>query len=291
MSFKLRISNFKSIYDVELELAPLTVLIGPPASGKSNILDALALLGYLGRHLLLDDEYRGDPNMIEPVNILARFANAQDMFRLQDLSKTVRIGIEFSASDTVEVELYYRQGTPKMKLNGVENSPRTHLLARDPTFVEWIRKSLPSIKRFDVRVYGYERYGLSVRSYVDSVTCGFYRRLKGEYSRSTPVNVLSELAWNVTGIVKKVPWVVPEVNDVVRTHLGEKVELKVLRNGTIAVFDWDCEVDAAYLSDGILRSLYYLLALASSTNYAKLRGLENRLIIGLEEPESHVFPS
>jgi len=160
-------------------LAPLTVLIGPPASGKSNILDALALLGYLGRHLLLDDEYRGDPNMIEPVNILARFANAQDMFRLQDLSKTIRIGVEFSASDTVEVELYYRQGTPKMKLNGIENTPRTHLLARDPTFVEWIRKSLPSIKRFDVRVYGYKRYGLSVRSYVDSVTCGFLSKVEG----------------------------------------------------------------------------------------------------------------
>ena len=290
LPLKLRISNFKSIDDVELELAPLTVLIGPPASGKSNILDALALLGYLGRQLLLDDEYGGDPDRIEPVNMLARFASDQDMFRLQDLSKTVRIGVEFGASDTVEVELYYRQGTLKMKLNGVENPPYTHLLTEDSTFVEWVRKSLSSVKRFDVRVYGYERYGLSVRSCVNDVTCGFYRRLKGEYSRSTPVSVLSELAWNVTGIVKKVPRVVPEVNDVVRMYLGEKVELKVLRNGTIAVFDWDYEVDAAYLSDGILRSLYYLLALASSTNYAKLRGLENRLIVGLEEPESHVFP-
>lgn len=63
-----------------------------------------------------------------------------------------------------------------------------------------------------------------------------------------------------------------------------------MRNGTIVVFDWDYEVDVTYLSDGILRSLYYLLALASSINYAKLRGLENRLIVGLEEPESHVFP-
>ena len=290
MPLKLRISNFKSIDDVELELAPLTVLIGPPASGKSNILDALALLGYLGRHLLLDDEYMGQLNMIEPVSMLVRFSNDQDMFRLQDLSRTIRIAIGFSTSNIIEVELRYEQGKLRMKLNGVDTPPHIHPLTKTSQTAEWIKKSLSSAKNFDIRIYGYERYGLSVRACVNDVTCSFYQRLKGTYSKLTPVNVLSELAWNVTSVVKKIPRIIPEVNEVIRTHLGEKVELKVLRNGTIVVFDWDYEVDVTYLSDGILRSLYYLLALASSINYAKLRGLENRLIVGLEEPESHVFP-
>ena len=41
---KVRIKNFLSLHDVELPLKPLTVLVGPNASGKSNILNALGLL-------------------------------------------------------------------------------------------------------------------------------------------------------------------------------------------------------------------------------------------------------
>ena len=41
---KVHIKNFLSLRDVELPLKPLTVLVGPNASGKSNILNALDLL-------------------------------------------------------------------------------------------------------------------------------------------------------------------------------------------------------------------------------------------------------
>ena len=44
---KVHIKNFLSLRDVELPLKPLTVLVGPNASGKSNILDALSLLNKL----------------------------------------------------------------------------------------------------------------------------------------------------------------------------------------------------------------------------------------------------
>ena len=41
---KVHIKNFLSLRDVELPLKPLTVLVGPNASGKSNVLSALRLL-------------------------------------------------------------------------------------------------------------------------------------------------------------------------------------------------------------------------------------------------------
>ena len=41
---KIHIENFLSLHDIELPLKPLTVLVGPNASGKSNILNALHLL-------------------------------------------------------------------------------------------------------------------------------------------------------------------------------------------------------------------------------------------------------
>ena len=41
---KVHIKNFRSLRDVELQLKPLTVLVGPNASGKSNVLRVLSLL-------------------------------------------------------------------------------------------------------------------------------------------------------------------------------------------------------------------------------------------------------
>ena len=44
---KVHIKNFLSLRDVELPLKPLTVLVGPNASGKSNVLSALRLLNWM----------------------------------------------------------------------------------------------------------------------------------------------------------------------------------------------------------------------------------------------------
>jgi predicted ATPase len=44
---KLEIENFMSLRDVSIELNPLTVFIGPNASGKSAIFKALVLLSKL----------------------------------------------------------------------------------------------------------------------------------------------------------------------------------------------------------------------------------------------------
>ena len=43
---KVHISNFLSFNEVELPLKPLTVLVGPNASGKSNVLEVLHLLNW-----------------------------------------------------------------------------------------------------------------------------------------------------------------------------------------------------------------------------------------------------
>ncbi len=50
---KIKISNFKSIDLAEIDLAPLTLLLGPPVSGKSNLLDALAFAGFFSGELFL----------------------------------------------------------------------------------------------------------------------------------------------------------------------------------------------------------------------------------------------
>jgi predicted ATPase len=61
----IHIQNYKSVEDAWATLGPLTVLIGPNNSGKSNVLDCLAFLGDLFRHGSSAVESRGGfPNLI-----------------------------------------------------------------------------------------------------------------------------------------------------------------------------------------------------------------------------------
>ncbi len=62
---RIKIQGYKSLVDLELNLTPLAVLIGPNASGKSNFLDALQLLSRIATYQTLeeafDHPYRGHP--------------------------------------------------------------------------------------------------------------------------------------------------------------------------------------------------------------------------------------
>ena len=62
---RIKIQGYKSLVDLELNLKPLCVLVGPNASGKSNFLDALQLLSRMATCQTLeeafDPPYRGHP--------------------------------------------------------------------------------------------------------------------------------------------------------------------------------------------------------------------------------------
>ena len=62
---RIRIQGYKSLVDLELNLKPLSVLVGPNASGKSNFLDILQLLSRITTCQALeeafDPPYRGHP--------------------------------------------------------------------------------------------------------------------------------------------------------------------------------------------------------------------------------------
>ena len=62
---RIKIRGYKSLVDLELDLKPLSVLVGPNASGKSNFLDALQLLSRMATCQTLEDAfeppYRGHP--------------------------------------------------------------------------------------------------------------------------------------------------------------------------------------------------------------------------------------
>jgi predicted ATPase len=57
---RLRVRGFKSLHDIEIELAPLVVLFGPNAAGKSNLLEAMQLLSRMVTERTLKDAF-GEP--------------------------------------------------------------------------------------------------------------------------------------------------------------------------------------------------------------------------------------
>jgi len=288
-----RASNFKSIENVEFELAPLTILIGPPASGKSNILDALAFAGYFNRILLLDKEYENNASRLEPLQLILRFASPQQLFMWNDLTRRVSVELSMSPGEVLSVKLQFVQGKPELLVNGAV-VPWDLLTYLPPNAFLEVKSPLSSASKgkllVESRLYGYDRYQLSSLQCNSPTLCGFNMHLKGIQSMQTPKNILSEFGWNGTNLVRSVKDVVIELNELLKDNLGSRVEVKFTLSGNVTVYDYDFEVEPISVSDTIFRALYYLMALKISSNYVKLHGLEKRFLLLLEEPEAHVFP-
>jgi len=286
----LRVENFKSIGHMYLRLAPLTIFVGPPGGGKSNILDAAALVGYFAR--FLRDEYDVQTSAYEPLPILARFSAPQQLFTFGDITRRVFIELAPKPGRGAALELQYSGGL-KVVFNGV-SVPWD--LVSPPLFARLAFDILSALRRVanneplvEARLYGYDRYGLSSPQCETRLSCGFVARLRGQQSVPYPRNVLSELGWNATALAKSVRDVVAELNAALE-ELEVGVEVKFLQSGAVVVFDRDYEVESSSVSDAVFRTLYYLMAVRTSMNYVKLHGLEGRYVVLLEELEAHVFP-
>ncbi len=288
----LSIVNFKSIDSAVMQLAPLTILLGPPASGKSNILDAIALVGYFNRLLLLDKEYDNNAANLEPLPLILRFNQHQQLFKHHDLTRKISIEADIDSEERLKLEIWYGQGKMNIKLNDIKIPWDLRTL---PTgSFQGVRNPLHQVAKgklpIEARLYGYDRYGLTSSTCTAPTVCGFHLHLKGMQSRPVPRNIMSEFGWNANAVIRALQDVVVELNEVLREFIDEKIEIKVLASGSVIVFDYDYEVDSLAVSDSIFRALYYLMAIRSAINYAKLYGLEKRFILLLEEPEAHVFP-
>jgi AAA15 family ATPase/GTPase len=88
---KLSISNFKSVRQLDIECKKVNLFIGEPNTGKSNILEALALMSWCGH----PDQNLGD---------YVRFQTTQNLFYDQLLDREIHL----SSSGKPEASLYVR---------------------------------------------------------------------------------------------------------------------------------------------------------------------------------------
>ena len=289
---KVRISNFKSVEEIEFDIAPLTIFLGPPAAGKSNIMDGLALIGYFNRVSLLNKEYSNNWANLEPLTMVTRINEPIDLFRYHSPSRDVIIELQ-EENKKLSLKLAYEKGALKAKLNDTELPWDLRLIPSAPqvnNIIAVLSQIFSSIAEpLESRLYSFDRYSLSASNCNNILSCGFHFRLKGQYARNVPTNILSELGWNAVTFTRK-SWLVHMLNMAIKENLDEYIEVKVLNDGKIVIFDYDREVSATSVSDTIFRILYHALALETAKDYAKIYGLEKNMIVLLEEPEAHLFP-
>jgi len=104
------ISHYKSIEKIQMKLGRVTVLLGLPAAGKSNVLEAIALATYFDRYAFYVDR--------QPLYRLVRTDDVSDLFTFYDLTKTVEINIGTDESRR-SLRIDFQKGL-RLELNDTE---------------------------------------------------------------------------------------------------------------------------------------------------------------------------
>jgi len=139
---RIHVRGFKSLFDVEVELAPLVVLLGPNAAGKSNFLEALFLLSRLVTERTLADAFepplRGYP---------------AEAFSLPEAGLPGLLSQE-RAVLSLEVDLQLPQSSriPGLRYHvGIEIEPQTGTLGVTDEYLARLLRD-GSVKRMDARI-------------------------------------------------------------------------------------------------------------------------------------------
>ncbi len=108
---KIHIQNFKSIYDLELEVGRVNLFIGENGSGKSNLLEALVFVSASESNMLAN-EFLVSRGLRVPEPELMRSA-----FEEEDKSKDIMIEIDYLEKDKKISDTYYFSHDNKLYSN------------------------------------------------------------------------------------------------------------------------------------------------------------------------------
>ena len=129
------IKGYKSLRNIDISLKPLTVIVGPNASGKSNLLDALGLLSRIVTSPTINDafdEHRGLP--LEAFSLPP--GGVEELLQQDTLHFTLGVDVELSPDVVEHTEKLIRDmraGLPSQGLRGTSRRVRERLLRYEIT--------------------------------------------------------------------------------------------------------------------------------------------------------------
>ena len=290
---KVHIKNFLSLHDVELPLKPLTVLVGPNASGKSNVMKALRLL----RKMMIDEELPSVKTIKE--SLWAGQAN-HIAFGLQTALREARIEYDLvieakednlAAAETLsvdDVQLVSTRGgegwargedcQKAIEYGANELAVRSVSDARNKPMTNAFAQSIQDWHIYDFRedlMRGdLERLSTAGNSGLRETNAGEYSL---EQSNRSP------LSHNLRDWYSADPERFESVNRFLQRSMGLKIEQREINGAKRVCFSGEHgpPIPLTRASDGTLRFLEYYILL----------NLPNPpSLIALEEPERNVHP-
>ncbi len=113
---RIKIKGYKSLEDIDVTLNPLSVLLGPNASGKSNFLDALQLISQIANSRTLKDAFK-PPYRGKPLESFTFGENGiKDLLKQETATFSIEIDVELSNSviQNVNKQIYEMKKTKEL---------------------------------------------------------------------------------------------------------------------------------------------------------------------------------
>ena len=267
----LEIKNFKSVENVALDCRRVNVLIGEPNTGKSNILEALGLISYVGHF-----------NSPTDLQAFVRCDEVSNLFYDGDLSREIEItlgreepfGEQFQQRLRDRLLLQFSDGT---FLGGIEEEEVTR---------NWSGKELNSDKRQNYSISGdYQSLHVSRSgNYRRSVDyCKFYRFApRTIFPETSSAFLLPPSGANLLALLLqdrelRAEVAAPFLSRGLRLGLRpqeDKIEVLKDFEGVIVSHPYHLA------SDTFQRLVFYMAALRTNSDS----------VLVFEEPEAHAFP-
>lgn len=182
---RFRVDGYKSLSNVDISLGDLTVVVGPNAAGKSNLLDAIYLLGRLGTTQTLNEAFaghRGTP--IEAFTVGEGGLPGLLAKKWSKFTLSADIYLEDPVVDAIEADIArMREGLPEQ--NARQPASRRRISERNLRYevaVE-IRTDTGLLRVADERVSALRADGQqreSRRAYLEKVEHRLHLRMEGQ---------------------------------------------------------------------------------------------------------------
>lgn len=297
---KITIHNYRSFYDITVDLLPYTVIVGQNNVGKSNILRAIELFFASSlrprlirrphfqagrfRYTRREDSYnyqRDFPVDLQSnpgakrTSITLSFLLEKNDFDKLGLSKrfnkfkTVRVSKIFKVSRTREINPEYK--SDKLTKHELE------------MFLSWVFKTSDFVRIPSSRAS--EASHNLLRSFANRI----FANLRGSYNvrkniRSLATKAQQEIKKAEKTILKKLATFIPEI-DSLNLELGELPEISDILGISDIKIDDGTLTYLANKGDGV-QSLFFI----GLMQYASSLKVNRNLIFGIEEPELHLHP-
>ncbi|OBQ14543.1 MAG: chromosome segregation protein SMC [Anabaena sp. LE011-02] len=286
MLSKLKVQHYKSLFDTEVDLEPLTVFIGPNGSGKSNICEALAVLSDFLQSLIVAPDYTESmPFFLESFKIVSTNQNS--------------------------IQSKFWHGKPNSLLFEASTSPTTETTSseKDKNFLNIsvhldYRRRIVAIKNIENTQGEEDEYISPLRDFIisnqfpDSPVAKALKKVSiydfspVDISRKTSINATMEktgegIAYALLDILLSNREGFDELQERL-TQLVPNIKTIVLERGENQIFSLELvdrysehHIPASDISDGTLRILAFLTALYQENTPS---------IICFEEIENGVHP-